>query len=189
METIAVIVGIIAGVVAIVSGIVGVWFRLRKKPAEKPDTRADTKATAIGGDVKNSAVASGEQAAAAVDKGVAIGSGQQGPIVIAQQGSNVSVNTNTTVRQEELQSEGPAVGDAYTEGLHLQAEDQHEEAIRAFERAFAATRDERNRAALHILISTSFLRLGRLPQAEGHLGEALDAVEDKSRKQKRLGES
>lgn len=188
MGTIETIVAIVGGIVAAIAAAVGIWMQLRK-PHGKPSIKADTKSTAIDGDVKNSAVASGEQAVAAVDKGVAIGSGQQGPIVIAQEGSNVSVSTNTTVRQEELQSEGPAVGDAYTKGVHLQAEHRHEEAIRAFERAFAATRDERNRAALHILISTSLLKLGRLPQAEGHLGEALDAVEDKSRKPKRLGKS
>jgi tetratricopeptide (TPR) repeat protein len=190
-----IVVGVAIIVIAAIILAAGGWFFreklgwFRNKPEAKPGINESSNSTAIGGAAKNSAVAAGEKSAAAAGKGVAIGPGQQAPIVIVQPGAQVSVNTNTTVRREELQSEGPAVGDAYTEGVHLQAEDRHEKAIRAFERAFAATHDERNRAALHILISTSLLKLGRLPQAEGHLGEALDAVEDKSRKPKRLGES
>lgn len=119
-------------------------------------------------------MAPGKQSAAAADKGVAIGSEQQGLIVIVQPGAIANVNINTPVRTEKLQaSEVPAVREAYKEGVDLQAAERHEEAITAFERAFAAASDERDRADIHIRISTSLLKLGRLRQAEEHLREAL----------------
>lgn len=177
METVESIIAISGGIVAIVGGLVALWFRLRKKPDAKPTISAGKESTVIGGGAKNSAVASGKQSAAAVDKGVAIGSGQQGPIVIAQQGSNVSINTNTTVRREELQtSEVTAVRDPFRKGIRLQEEDRHDEAIRAFEKAFAAAPNEEIRVSIHIQIGLSLMSLSRLPQAEGHFREAADAL-------------
>lgn len=184
MGTIETIVVIVGGIVGIIAAVVGVWLQLRKKPDVKPSVTADNKSTAIGGDVQSAAVAAGEKSAAAAGKGVAIGSGQQAPIVIVQPGAIVSVNTNVSLRTQALEtSEVSAVRDAYRGGVNAKADGRHEEAIREFERAFAATVDERSRASLHIEIGTSQMSLSRLAEAEGHFREAADALEQHRREE------
>ncbi len=107
----------------------------------------------------------------------AVGRDQQGPIVIIHEGGYANINTNTTVYAGKTQlPEGSAVADELQEGIRCQQGERHPQAVRAFERAFAAAADERDRATLHILIGNSYMKLGRLIEAEAHFLEARDDI-------------
>ena len=67
----------------------------------------------------------------------------------------------------------PEVRGPFEEGRRLQQAEEHEAAIREFEKAFAAAENDRQRSALHILIGNSFSVLSRFPEAEGHYKQAL----------------
>ena len=148
------------------------WFRTREKPDAKPSVRAEDKSIASGRNIIDSTVTTGGQPTVAKESGVAIGAGQRAPTIIVQAGANVNF-----YQGEFAASQDPEASDAYAEGVRLQDEEKHLEAISEFERAFSAARDHRNRAALHVQIGISFLKISRLTEAEGHFRQASDALQ------------
>ena len=154
---------------------------LSSKIRGQPSAQASDHSIAAGRDVTGQ-VAMGDHSTIVSGQGVAVG-GQAGTtIVIVQAGAAISLNTNASVRTHELQSSGlPAVRDPYGRGIRLQEAGCHEDAIREFEKAFAAAPDERARASIHIQIGISLMSLSRLTEAEGHFREA-DQVIDQDRR-------
>ena len=71
----------------------------------------------------------------------------------------------------------PKVRDPFEKGRRLQEAEQHEAAIRQFEKALAAAKDESQRCALHNLIGNRLRELGRPAEAEGHYRQAVDAAQ------------
>jgi tetratricopeptide (TPR) repeat protein len=92
-------------------------------------------------------------------------------VITAQPGSTVNVY------YDGLPQAKGQVHDHFEEGERLQDADQHDAAIREFEKAFAAAENDRQRCALHLLIGNSFLLTSRLAEAEGRYREALDAAQ------------
>ncbi len=183
--TIALVATLVSVVLAVL-GLLAAWYwRQRGSPA-KAVVEADDRSVAAGGDVTGQ-VATGDQSTIASGQGVAVGGQPAGPVVIAQPGANVSVNTNVSVRTHQLQSSAlPAVRDPYGRGMRLQEADSHEQSIREFENAFAAAPDERARASIHIQIGISLMSLSRLTEAEGHFRQAAQVI-DQDRRIDNLG--
>lgn len=140
--------------------------RSEQTASQASSTGVGASGTAVAGDMRTTADRSG----------VAVAARQQAPTIIAQAGANVNF-----YQGEFQRSQDPEASDAYAEGVRFQEEERHREAIRAFERAFAAARDPRNRANLHLLIGISLLRLSRTTEAEGHFREASDALQSDTR--------
>ena len=80
------------------------------------------------------------------------------------------------------EAEKPEVRDHFREGERLQDAERHREAIEEYEKAFAAAEDDSQRAALHILIGNSYLRLSELQEAERHYRQAFTAAQQSADK-------
>jgi len=97
-------------------------------------------------------------------------------VIFAQAGASVNVN----VYVDDLPQAKAEIRDHFEKGQELQEAEQHEAAIREFEKALAAAEGDGQRCAIHTLIGNSFMNLARLAEAGGHYGQALQAA-DKAR--------
>jgi tetratricopeptide (TPR) repeat protein len=137
------------------------WNKIRGRPT----VHADRGAVAAGRDQHIGGSVVTGPGAIVVDRGGA------GLTIVAQSGATVNVYV------DDLPKASPPVRDPFEEGRRLQNAEQHEAAIREFEKAFAAAQDDHQRCALHVLIGKSFLNLGRQPEARSHYRQALGAAD------------
>lgn len=158
--TMGIIVGL-AGVGLTLLGILAAWIWQSRRPERT--ARAETGGLAAAGD-QHIAGSLATSTAVVVDRPVG------GPTIIAQPGS-------TVIYVDGLPQARPEVRGHFQEGRRLQEAEEHEAAIREFENAFAAAKDDSQRCALHTLIGSGLLDLSRLPEAEGHYRQALEIAE------------
>jgi tetratricopeptide (TPR) repeat protein len=160
-ETLALIVGLASLAVGLV-GVAATLLVQGHRREQKAHAEAGRVAVAsdqhVGGSVVTGA------GAAVVDRPTG------GPTIIAQPGATVNVYVDGLAQAK------PEVRDPFREGLQLQAAEQHEAAIREFEKAFVAAENDSQRCALHNLVGNSLFSLGRLREAEGHYRQALEAA-------------
>jgi tetratricopeptide (TPR) repeat protein len=160
-ETLALIIGLASLAVGLV-GVAATLFVQERRREQK--ARAETGGVAVAGDQHvGGSIVTGSGAVVADRGGTALN-------VIAQPGATVNVYL------DGLPQAGPQVRDHFEQGLRLAAAEQHEAAIREFERAFAAAENDSQRCALHNLIGRSFFCLGRPSEAESHFRQALEAA-------------